>query len=228
MDAQVFGTFIQTRRKELGMNQARLAEKLHVTAKAVSRWERGVGFPSIELLQPLAEALEISILELMQSRKVEAELSKEEASQIVTETIASIRTQERKQRRKIYFLFLLLPLVLGAQLFLLRIYYDLVNGFDSRWTQFLFYEIIFLGGILGVQAVYYVIKNEYSKLKEKTSIQKGLLSCLIVTIAVLFLIMAYSMWKWGEGATAAMFAVIALAVLTACYFYFLHGRKWDE
>ena len=68
MDPEVFGAFIQTRRKELGLNQTQLAEKLHVTAKAVSRWERGVGFPSIELLQPLSEALEISIAELMQSK----------------------------------------------------------------------------------------------------------------------------------------------------------------
>ena len=65
MDPKVFGSFIQTRRKALGMNQNQLAEKLHVTAKAVSRWERGVGFPSIELLQPLSDALGITIAELM-------------------------------------------------------------------------------------------------------------------------------------------------------------------
>ena len=68
MDPKEFGAFIQSRRKELGMNQNQLAEKLHVTAKAISRWERGVGFPSIELLQPLADALEITMAELMQSR----------------------------------------------------------------------------------------------------------------------------------------------------------------
>lgn len=59
MDPKVFGMFVQTRRKDLGMNQNQLAEKLHVTAKAVSRWERGVGFPSIELLQQ-KDVLEIS------------------------------------------------------------------------------------------------------------------------------------------------------------------------
>ena len=69
MDTQIFGAFVQQRRKELGMNQAQLAEKLHVTAKAVSRWERGVGFPDIKLLQPLADALEITIVELMQSKR---------------------------------------------------------------------------------------------------------------------------------------------------------------
>ena len=71
MDPREFGGFVQTRRKELGMNQTQLAEKLHVTAKAISRWERGVGFLSIELLQPLADALEITIAELMQSKLLE-------------------------------------------------------------------------------------------------------------------------------------------------------------
>ena len=41
MDAQRMGSFIAQRRKELGLTQAELAEKLHVTDKAVSRWERG-------------------------------------------------------------------------------------------------------------------------------------------------------------------------------------------
>ena len=65
MDAEKFAAFLQARRKELGMTQAQLAEKLYVTAKAVSRWERGLGYPDIKLLQPLADALEISLVELM-------------------------------------------------------------------------------------------------------------------------------------------------------------------
>jgi len=94
MDPKVFGTFIQTRRKELGLNQNQLAEKIHVTAKAVSRWERGIGFPSIELLQPLADALEITIAELMQSKLLEKEIPKNEAVQLVTQTVETIRQQE--------------------------------------------------------------------------------------------------------------------------------------
>lgn len=42
MDAKIFGNYIAARRKELGMTQANLAEKIHVTDKAVSCWERGV------------------------------------------------------------------------------------------------------------------------------------------------------------------------------------------
>ena len=42
MDAEKFGAFIQSCRKDLGLTQAELAERLHVTDKAISRWERGV------------------------------------------------------------------------------------------------------------------------------------------------------------------------------------------
>ena len=65
MDIQSLGAFIQSRRKDLGMTQSQLGAKLHVTDKAVSRWERGVGFPDIKLLEPLAEALQVSVSELM-------------------------------------------------------------------------------------------------------------------------------------------------------------------
>ena len=65
MDIQSLGAFIQSRRKDLGMTQSQLGAKLHVTDKAVSRWERGVGFPDVKLLEPLAEALQISVSELM-------------------------------------------------------------------------------------------------------------------------------------------------------------------
>lgn len=71
MDVRKLGAFIQTRRKELGMTQGEVAARLNVTDKAISRWERGVGFPDIQLLEPLAEALQISVQELMQCERTE-------------------------------------------------------------------------------------------------------------------------------------------------------------
>ena len=71
LDVRKLGAFIQTRRKELGMTQGEVAARLNVTDKAISRWERGVGFPDIQLLEPLAEALQISIQELMQCERAE-------------------------------------------------------------------------------------------------------------------------------------------------------------
>ena len=105
MDAKKFGAFVQEQRKALGMSQSELAEQLHVTAKAVSRWERGVGFPDIKLLQPLADALGVTIVELIHGERMQQELSKEEASAMVTQTVQQIQEQEQlswKRRLLLY------------------------------------------------------------------------------------------------------------------------------
>ena len=57
MDAKSFGVF-RTAAQKQGFTQAELAEQLHVTDKAVSRWERGIGLPDINTLEPLANALQ--------------------------------------------------------------------------------------------------------------------------------------------------------------------------
>ena len=65
MDAKMFGAFLAQVRRVQGLTQAELAEQLHVTDKAVSRWERGVGLPDINTLEPLADALGLSLADLM-------------------------------------------------------------------------------------------------------------------------------------------------------------------
>lgn len=88
MDAKQLGPFIAERRKELGMTQTHLAKKLHVTDKAVSRWERGIGLPDINSIEALAKALEVSLVELMQAKRNENEhISTKEAENLMMETI---------------------------------------------------------------------------------------------------------------------------------------------
>ena len=55
MDAKKTGELIARRRKEQGLSQGELAERIHVTDKAVSKWETGRGMPGIDSLEPLAE-----------------------------------------------------------------------------------------------------------------------------------------------------------------------------
>lgn len=100
MDAIHFGEFVQQCRKEKGMTQTELAEQIHVTAKAVSRWERGVGFPDIKLLQPLADALGISLVELMQSKRLEEEMTLKASDPLVTQTVTAIQDQQNLSRRQ--------------------------------------------------------------------------------------------------------------------------------
>ena len=65
MDRYVTGAVIRRLREGKKLTQEELAEKIHVSGKAVSKWETGQGFPDISLLEPLAKALGISVIELL-------------------------------------------------------------------------------------------------------------------------------------------------------------------
>lgn len=65
MDAVKTGALIAQARKEKELTQGDLAQQLHVSVQAVSKWERGLNFPDITLLEPLAEQLELTVSELM-------------------------------------------------------------------------------------------------------------------------------------------------------------------
>ena len=65
IDYAKFGTFLSQLRREKGMTQKELAERLFLSDKAVSKWERGLSLPDIALLQPLADLFEVTITELL-------------------------------------------------------------------------------------------------------------------------------------------------------------------
>ena len=89
MDAKEFGQFIAEVRKSNNTTQIELARKLNVTDKAVSRWERGLGFPDINTLEPLADALGISLVELMQAKRNDSTepISAEKVEELLFDTI---------------------------------------------------------------------------------------------------------------------------------------------
>lgn len=70
MDRYVTGAVIRRLRESKGMTQEELAEKVFVSGRAVSKWERGQGFPDISLLEPLAKALDISVIELLSGEEI--------------------------------------------------------------------------------------------------------------------------------------------------------------
>ena len=70
MDRYVTGAVIRRLRENKKMTQEALAQKICVSSKAVSKWETGQGFPDISLLEPLSEALGISVIELFSGEDV--------------------------------------------------------------------------------------------------------------------------------------------------------------
>ena len=69
MKKETMGMMIATKRKELGMTQLELAEKMGVTDKAVSKWERDLSYPDINSLPQLAEVFDMSVDDLMQVKR---------------------------------------------------------------------------------------------------------------------------------------------------------------
>lgn len=75
MKKQTLGEMIASLRKDQGLTQAALAEKMNVTDKAVSKWERDLSCPDINSLPKLAEVLQVSVDELMQVKACSQEES---------------------------------------------------------------------------------------------------------------------------------------------------------
>lgn len=157
MDAEKFGTFIQTRRKALGMKQSELAEKIHVTDKAISRWERAVGFPDIKLLEPLAEALELSLTELLQCRVIE-QPQPEDLDQ--TEIILNEQMKLSWKRRLALWLgYAVITAASGVLISVTRL-----EGLSFNMRRAV-YAIAFFGGSLGCRAWQFIAGGLYLKSK---------------------------------------------------------------
>lgn len=70
MNAYVTGNTIKQLREKQNLTQGELAEQLGVSSKTISKWETAKGLPDISLLQPLAQALNISVIELMNGEQI--------------------------------------------------------------------------------------------------------------------------------------------------------------
>lgn len=73
MNSQKTGQLIAQQRASLGLTQKQLANQLHISDRTVSRWERGVGYPDLSLLEPLADALELTVVELLRGERLPPE-----------------------------------------------------------------------------------------------------------------------------------------------------------
>lgn len=91
MKKQTLGMMISSLRKEKGMTQLELAEKMGVTDKAVSKWERDLSFPDINSIPKLAETFDVSIDDLMQVKSESKEnMSKNKVDEIVDTALKGI------------------------------------------------------------------------------------------------------------------------------------------
>ena len=106
MDQVKIGKFIALRRKQVGLTQMQLAEKLLITDRAVSKWERGLSMPDSSIMLDLCKILKITVNELLSGEVIVMEKYEEKLEQNLLEMV---NEKERADRR-----LLTLEWVIGA------------------------------------------------------------------------------------------------------------------
>ncbi len=111
IDNQKFGMFIAELRKEKHMTQKELADKLYVSDRTISKWERGAGMPQVSLLLPLAEHLNVTVTELLKGERMEQrQLAMDEVNRLLEGAVqigVSKQHPYQKRRKKWMILYFL-------------------------------------------------------------------------------------------------------------------------
>lgn len=152
MDAENVGKQIAARRKARGLTQKELADLLHVTDGAVSKWERGINFPEVTLLEPLAEALNTTVIDLLSLENADrneiagamSAISREEKKRLVKELKA------RAYRSIIFEVVLMAALIGASKIFDNHGIYGLAQGLTMGMLGF-------VGTLIGSEL--YAIRN---------------------------------------------------------------------
>lgn len=146
-----FGEFIKSLRKEKNLTQNLLAEKLYITDKAVSKWERGISMPDISLLSPLSQILGVSVAELLNGERISENLGKEQVEKVVSDALGmriETEKQEKRSRQKWGKRLVICFAVFAIELILLNIL--------GLWQTFA-NHIMVVPILMGVFAVYFCL-----------------------------------------------------------------------
>ena len=182
MDNQKFGKFIKELRKKSNMTQKELGEKLNVTDKAVSKWERGLSFPDITIINSLAETFGITSSEILNAELgKKEEIDIEKAIQEAVENIMKEKEKRQEKRKKIQKIITIISTVVFVICFIIQLGYITIlrkHGYEyvSDIVYYIINEIIVITAI--IPSIYI---TQYSKIKNK------LISNIIVTCVAIIL-----------------------------------------
>ena len=203
--------FIKKRRKELGMTQVELADKLFVTEKAVSRWETGRGTPDISLLIPLSKVLDVSVSEILNGE--------ESKSDRIVEKVIEYSEVSRKNKYGLGFKFTVMCYIVSILLFLiyLRFEYDPnieLNYFIRLLMVVIASLLIIFGNI--IYGNYYV-----DKIEDKNRVAKFSMSIVFIYyVILLFNMVIFARYDSVYGYNLVPFKSI-LEVLKSDNLYFM-------
>lgn len=95
MDQKKIGKFIAECRRQRGMTQMQLAEKLCITDKAISKWERGIAMPDSSIMLLLCDILCISVNELLCGERIEMESNEQKNEQLLLDMATELEKKNK-------------------------------------------------------------------------------------------------------------------------------------
>ena len=125
MDQRKIGQFIAEMRKEHGLTQRELADKLMISDKTVSKWERGNGLPEVSLMMPLCDVLQISVNELLSGTRLLSSEYKKNAE----ENIMRLMNETQRAKRSLWLgiLAVVVTFLAGLTLIMLSGFLEMEN-----------------------------------------------------------------------------------------------------
>ena len=126
MDQIKIGGFIAEERKRKGYTQKILSEKLGISDKTISKWERGNGFPEVSLLIPLCSELDITVNELLSGERVSEEQYRKKAEENMVNLVKE--AQENKKKIILSIMVGILTILATVPLFIVAGMFDMSTG----------------------------------------------------------------------------------------------------
>lgn len=126
MDQIKIGGFIAEERKRKGYTQKILSEKLGISDKTISKWERGNGFPEVSLLIPLCSELDITVNELLSGERVSEEQYRKKAEENMVNLVKE--AQENKKKIVLSVMVGILTIIAAVPLFMVAGMFDMRTG----------------------------------------------------------------------------------------------------
>ena len=163
MNCDKIGKFIATSRKKKGLTQIELANKLNITDRAVSKWERGKGCPDISLLEDLSKILDVSIIELLKGEKMKKIKSLEK-----DELLYSMNYAKESTKMKMYKTISNVIVTLIAVIILTILFYNL--KISIFFNHHYYPNIMFIDnyGTAPVEKLFSDLENKIELIKKDT------------------------------------------------------------
>lgn len=198
MDSKKIGSFIADRRKDLGLTQLELANKLNITDRAISKWENGRGLPDISLIKPLCDELKITVNDLLSGEKLQESEIKAKAEEIIINTLDYSKKKQKNYIKIITasILIITLPIITLISMFLI----DLNRMYNNEQVVFGTWGFKYTAPIdLSSEKIEIAIENYMANCEKPKHNEKYFIASHIYLIDETLKKTEYGVYAWIKG-----------------------------